>query len=367
MKNPLRLSLAGGIAILVAAGSLLLHAEAGAAEFAREAVLKPCSTCHSDRFLSGPYEEWKNSTHKDLVNADDPRSPARRDVCVSCHTAQGFAEGKTKTAEIPNPLPQTCVACHSIENHGKVPAYVRLYGRITLPDKVTIANAGTGAVCMACHNSRRDVTDDDIYKDQGAPHGSPQADMLKGSGALEVAGYRYANSVHTTIENGCVTCHMAQPLAGAEKVVGSHTFKVSSKAPNGEIQNTNACVGCHRKVEAFNRPAVGDFDGDKAIESVQDEVKGLLEVVKKAVEERIDGGKGGTFADSHGKVVFKGKDGKNIKPESVPKAQYIAGYNYFFVLNDKSNGIHNTSYAVQLLQSSYQNLAGKPVPNAYIR
>ncbi len=36
------------------------------------------------------------------------------------------------------------------------------------------------------------------------------------------------------------------------------------------------------------------------------------------------------------KVALKGKDGKKIKPENIPEAQYIAGYNYFFVHNDKS-------------------------------
>ena len=363
MKFALKFLMAVGAFSFFSAIFFLTSVFVEAAEFPKPKVLAPCSTCHSERFLAGPYEEWKVSTHKDLVNPDDPRSPAKRDRCVFCHAGQGFAQGTKKKADVPDPLPITCVACHSIENHGKVPAYVRLYGKITLPDKVTIANAGTGAVCMACHNSRRNVTNARIFKEKRAPHGSPQADMLKGSGAIEVPGYRYSNSVHTTIENGCVTCHMASPQTGAERVVGSHTFKVSS----GKVQNTNACVGCHRAVEVFDRPAVGDFDGDKSIEAVQDEVEGLLEVVKKAVEERINSGKGGTMSESHGRVAFKGKDGKKIKPEDIPEAQYIAGYNYFFVHNDKSHGIHNTAYAVQLLQSAYQNLTGKPVPNAYIR
>ena len=364
MKLQSRLSVFFALAICFAAAAVFfLAAGAGAAEFSKESVLSPCSNCHSERFLDPKYNEWRNSTHKELVDAESPESPAKRDVCVGCHTAQGFAEKKTKKAEVPNPLPQTCVACHSVENHGKVPAYVRMYGKVTLPDKITIANAGTGAVCMACHNSRRDVTNPQIFKAKSAPHGSPQADMLKGSGAFEIPGYRYSNSVHTTVENGCVTCHMAPPPPGAEGIVGGHTFKVVS----GKAQNTNACVGCHRKVEALNRPAVGDFDGDKIIEPVQDEVKGLTDLLKKTIEDRMDGGKGGTLDESHGQVVFKGKDGKPIKPESIPEAQYIAAYNYFFVHSDKSNGIHNTSYAVQLLQSSYQNLTGKPVPNAYIR
>lgn len=359
-----RLPVLLGLAVIVvmALGFLLLRV-ANAAEFSKAAVLSPCTQCHSDRFLDPKYNEWKNSTHKDLVEAESPNSPARRDVCVSCHTGQGFAEGKKKAAEIPNPLPQTCVACHSLKNHGKVPAYVRVYGRVTLPDKVVVADAGTGAVCMACHNSRRDVNNTMIFKQHPAPHVGPQADMLKGSGAIEIPGYKYTNSAHSTIENACVTCHMAPPPPGEEGVVGGHTFKVIS----GKVENTNACVGCHRNVEAFNRPALGDFDGNKVIEPVQDEVKGLMEVLKKAVEVRIDGGKGGTFTEVHGKVVFKGKDGKPLKPEAVPDAQYIAAYNYFFVHSDKSNGIHNTAYAVEILQSSYQNLTGNPVPNAYIR
>ena len=74
----------------------------------------------------------------------------------------------------------------------------------------------------------------------------------------------------------------------------------------------------------------------------------------------MDGGKGGTLSESHGKVVFKGKDGKAIKPENIPEAQYIAAYYYFFVHNDKSDGIHNTSYAVQFLQGTYKNLTEDP-------
>ena len=67
------------------------------------------------------------------------------------------------------------------------------------------------------------------------------------------------------------------------------------------------------------------------------------------------------------RVAFPGKDGKKITLENILESQYIAGYNYFFVHNDKSHGIHNTACAVQLLQGAYQNLTGKSVPNAYIR
>ncbi|RMH72910.1 MAG: hypothetical protein D6675_03640, partial [Gemmatimonadetes bacterium] len=43
-----------------------------------------------------------------------------------------------------------------------------------------------------------------------------------------------------------------------------------------------------------------------------------------------------------------------------------AGYNMVYLHDDKSHGIHNPDYAVQLLQQSYRYLTGTNVPNAVI-
>ena len=43
---------------------------------------------------------------------------------------------------------------------------------------------------------------------------------------------------------------------------------------------------------------------------------------------------------------------------------YKAAYNWSFVANDRSSGIHNTGYAVNLLQSSYQAVTGSAIVGA---
>ena len=46
--------------------------------------------------------------------------------------------------------------------------------------------------------------------------------------------------------------------------------------------------------------------------------------------------------------------------------QREAGYNLAFVEDDKSHGVHNPEYCIQLLQQSYNHLTGTDVPNAKI-
>jgi hypothetical protein len=45
----------------------------------------------------------------------------------------------------------------------------------------------------------------------------------------------------------------------------------------------------------------------------------------------------------------------------------MAIWNYWLMMNEGSKGIHNTAFTVQVLQRTYQQLVGKPVPGAYIR
>jgi hypothetical protein len=47
-------------------------------------------------------------------------------------------------------------------------------------------------------------------------------------------------------------------------------------------------------------------------------------------------------------------------------ALYQAAYNVSFVQNDKSSGIHNTGYAVNLLRASVQAVTGFPIGSPFI-
>ncbi len=303
--------------------------------------------------------QWQASAHAKVVEN------TVRDGCIQCHTEQGFINPDVKAEEITGPKAQTCNACHDFSganNENKL----RKVTPVSLPNGV-VMDRGDSNLCVACHNSRRNMQDAATRAGRKAPHGSPEGDMLMGTNAWEFGAdvVSYQNSAHTGFENACVVCHMAKsPPEGQAgfNEVGGHTFRVKSN----DAFNPNACIGCHPETVSADRPAYGDYDGNKKMEGIQSEVEGLLELLKAEIEKRIPGG-GGKLSESHGNVVFLKADGTEIPPEEMDEKLYLAAYNYFFVEADGSLGVHNPPYAVTLLQQSYKAITGKDVPNAEIR
>ncbi len=66
--------------------------------------------------------------------------------------------------------------------------------------------------------------------------------------------------------------------------VGSHSFNLVS--PDGKFDYGESCKSCHGEVKDFNLKAKADYDGDGKVDGVQDEVKGLLNVLWKALEDK---------------------------------------------------------------------------------
>ncbi|MFH0814204.1 MAG: hypothetical protein V2A69_15415 [Pseudomonadota bacterium] len=327
-----------------------------------------CGFCHNEGSHHVKNEQLRYSLHSTLVE-DAVESTS----CTKCHTAQGFVEIQIRGKDpfVPeDPQPQICQACHD-PHENRYEHQLRAHGSAELPNGVMVENAGAGAICIMCHNSRR-VATEVLAARQRAPHGSPQGDMLAGTNAMEISGVTYTKSFHASddlvpfyfsdtgddVNNKCVTCHMAtNSVTGLNHVTGEHSFNMSAEVNGQEVQNLDACNICHINLTSFDRRARGDYDGDGVLEGVQTEVGGLLEVVKGAIDSSLGGG---TFESSHGAIVFHDASGNQVSPS---EAQYIAAYNYLFVLNDGSYGIHNTAYAAKLLQSGYQNLTGQPVPS----
>jgi hypothetical protein len=99
--------------------------------------------------------------------------------------------------------------------------------------------------------------------------------------------------------------------------------------------------------------AVADFDGNGQIQGIQTEVDGLLELLEEALI--ADGLAIDDTTDIFGALG-------DITKSTVK--QRTAGYNLAFVEEDKSHGVHNPDYAIQLLQQSYKHLTGNDVPGA---
>jgi hypothetical protein len=274
---------------------------------------------------------------------------AGREACVGCHTGSGFVD-KIKGAKTVNTDYTTinCQTCHEPHGQPSTNAHqVRSLSPVTLADGTTVSSGGTGLLCMNCHQSRQNA---ETYAATTAgsarfgPHHGTQADMLTGTNGFSY-GQKIPSSAHgDVVEDSCVTCHMQTVDAtdAALSQMGGHTFKPSwNDGTNPRRDLVAACQNCHgQDVTSFDF-ALMDYDGDGVIEGVQTEVQHLLDKLALRLP-----------------PVGQPKDSLTIDA-TWTRAQLEASYNWQFVKNDGSLGIHNTAYTVGLLKASIANLEGK--------
>ena len=103
--------------------------------------------------------------------------------------------------------------------------------------------------------------------------------MISGVNAYEnlAPTFPFTSSQHILVEDACVTCHThpneGDPEFGIPAFTG-HTFEPT----------VEACQRCHGDIADFTDIlAKSDFDGDGSIEGIQDEVRGLLDVLEQTI------------------------------------------------------------------------------------
>jgi len=303
-----------------------------------------CAQCHDAEPYHVKGAEWANSLH--AVATRIPTGEGRAS-CVRCHAAPGFVDF---VDGVPEAQRRTlyeaiiCAACH--DPHGaEGPHILRQVSSVTLMDGfTTITNGGTGQLCMNCHLSRRNATnyvEITAGSSQFGPHHGPQTDMLAGANAITY-GKEIPSSAHSAaVKDTCVACHLQEVAANAPYFghVGGHTFKPgwdggTPNTPEDDVHLVGLCTDCHGPVETFDFKR-GDYDGDGIVQGVQTEVKALLARL-------------GNLLPPAGPDV--------TITAAYTKPQLRAAYNYLFVLEDGSYGVHNLSYAVGLLNASIADL-----------
>jgi len=327
-----------------------------------------CSQCHDD--LSHHYysAEWNNSLH-----ATPTRTPSgsNRPACVRCHTAPGFAN---YVANIGNPNGYgtntvyeaiSCQACHDPHDASN-PHQLRVGTSVLLADGVTtVTNAGAGTICMYCHRSRNGSVTNSIVKypllqqtweggSSFGPHDNPASDMLEG-----VNGWTYGKAIPSSphanvVSNTCAGCHY-QPIAATDPaftLAGGHSTMMSYINTNGnEVPVTYACTPCHGNLTTFNFPT-SDYNGDGIIEGVQTEVQHLLDKLSTLLPPT-------NYYANANNYQGDGLVKTSITTQTNWPAKYLeAAYNWQFVDNDESLGVHNVAYAVGLLKASIGDLIG---------
>lgn len=277
--------------------------------------------------------------------------------CQRCHTSEGFIEYvKTGTVEgyVDYPSQIGCFTCHTPHKTGDFSLRTSAPVTIATGDRF---NKGSGNLCVNCHQSRSDVSTQikagTLAPYFGAHHG-PEADIYLGVNGAEFPGKRYGNSAHTfALRDSCVECHLARPEGrySLSPGVGGHSFYTKGEVHGATKINAAACSDCHEDVdedatgEFFNVMAKADYDDDGEIESAQAEVEGLLH--------RIVNGEGtGVLQNSSPPAYRTDGSWNSTRGLEFPEDIVRAVWNYKFVEEDRSFGIHNTKYAVQLLMDT---------------
>jgi len=328
-----------------------------------------CNQCHdgSRRHSIGTFAAMSKHEEGEIA------TPAEggRSNCQPCHTGKGFIyymnhnQDTSGIAAVWNAtfdaFPIMCVACH--DPHGSPNPYqlrtMNLKGD-TLRNGYLVPisqRSKIGNLCGNCHNSRYSVKakcDPNKppyygFSSRYGPHYSGQTDMLLGAGGYEGFALAPISGVgtHQGLEGGCATCHMQDSKTWLDKggnTLPNHTFSMTDTTyRTGYFKPTDICGTCHGEIADFDEIKAGyDYDRNGTIQGVQTEVLGMLTKLKAILPK-----------DSTGEVIGSGTLKKSDSVAVNGKFDVVAGiWNYWFVKNDRSMGVHNTKYAVGLLYAS---------------
>ncbi len=343
-----------------------------------------CNQCHngSSHHSIGTYYDL--SKHATVPTAT--ASEGGRANCQPCHTGAGFnywLKHKKDTTGIAASwnlqrdgyTQISCQLCHdphkaaTINPDGTVDPGLRQVSIDSLRNGYKFTAVGASQVCSYCHSSRYSVKAK--VKDQSAPyygfgarftpHENPQYDMFVGANAYQFGDSSFSGvNTHMSLKDGCVTCHM-QDRNRAGTLQMNHSMSMSGDTLFG-FKATAVCADCHGEVSDFNDVrAFYDYDRNGRIEGVQTEIQGLLDQVKAKLPH-----------DATGEVTGSGTVTAADSAAVKNRLDLVAGiYNYYFVKNDKSMGVHNAKYAARLLYKTlgwvptWVSEVKGPVPTTY--
>ncbi len=305
--------------------------------------------CHSG-YLDQAQGEWANSIHAS-GNYIDYTNRGGSD-CTKCHNEEGYLSF-LETGTLPDvPFESVsaigCFTCHNPHETGTLE--LRQTEAVMLIDGVMFDH-GTANQCAACHQSRYDPADivaDISVNNRFGPHHGNQGDMIQGTNGYEFPGesYEFPLSPHANqVTNACIGCHMGDPQTHVGYKLGGHSFNMTIEGSDETLVDICAASSCHGEdVEEYDFLADEDYDLDGEIEGYQTEILGMLDSLAILLE---------------GQGVLE--DGTPVSTTIADPHVAGALYNWVFVEEDRSEGIHNFNYARSLLEASIDYVSNLPV------
>ncbi|MDV2990325.1 MAG: hypothetical protein P3T54_09315 [Dehalogenimonas sp.] len=290
-----------------------------------------CIDCHNETgLITSKRLQYSYSVHGTSAPESDTQTvydyAGARDNCTACHSGTGFItwqEQGGSTSAVKAAVNNTridCRACHEIHTtYSEDDFKLRTIDAVPmLIDSTKIYDAGSSNLCANCHQSRTPAPVPGggvvaIPNTHYGPHHGPQATML-----LSIGGYGLVDDPNphaTQVEGGCVTCHMADDKATQ---AGGHTFNASLAG----------CQSCHEGLNTFDR------------HGVQTETKALLNQLESLLTQQ------GVM-----------HDGEPVAGKTFTEDQVGAYFNWLYITEDGSLGVHNSYYVQELLKKSISDIS----------
>lgn len=210
----------------------------------------------------------------------------------------------------------------------------------------------TGNTCVFCHKSRKDVTfyitpANKMSSAHWGPHEGPQVDVYSGKGGYHFAGKSYGTSVHTTIANGCTSCHM-QPVAA------------NGNTPDHSMQPTLAyCKTCHTTYTGTTFDVAGGQSSTRGLIAKLERALNDAGLLTRGASKPYPALSDAELADGafH---LDKARPGSGAAGADQVLDADAAGalYNYLIIARSKDFGVHNPLYTKQLIWDSYDKVTG---------
>ncbi len=324
-----------------------------------------CAYCHESGTNHIIARQFRAALH---ATATSYPTGSGREACVRCHTGKGFeqfSDGVPTTDPYFDAkyYPISCAACHDPHDATNEFQLRKATAFILAPGGTTkeVTNAGLGAVCINCHQSRAEANAALVatISSRFGPHYGTQGDILESNNMLELGGQKLASTNHigATVD-ACVRCHMYNNnRIDANKnliLSGGHTFRMHT--PDG-VDNMEACAQCHGSTFGTSFGDVkfffngrGDLDNNGVVEGIQTEVRGMITKVMTQLSASIPGV---VLSSEYGFYKDDGTWFGFPTPTSKwTKDQLSAYWNAFTAFEDKSSGIHNPKYIVTALRGA---------------
>jgi hypothetical protein len=296
-----------------------------------------CARCHTAQGFAAYVKQQLSGGATDDSDPCSPSATGEYNANVACYLVPDTTNVGALTADAWNTYlvttlgltaakvePQTCQACH--DPHA---TSLRLEDDThMLPAGFRVRNAGAGALCMLCHNSRNGARADTgstfpktaitrpdgtkyAVRAVGTPHDSTAADIFTGHNLFFTDSYVRNTGKHFQyVADTCVGCHVNINVGGVS---------LQTKAPNHTfLVDDTICATCHSNATTLTDETAG-IAAQYTTGSVA--MRQAIGQAAMALVNRLEAGSAGTTSV----VTILGSSGNQSAEFTLDQISSIAG------------------------------------------